>query len=494
MLRILDRVISRRRWGALLGLVAAGASGSVGLASCGGGGRSSTTVEPVRRATVTETVDAPATVAPKAQGSVAATADGSVTELRVRDGQQVRVGQVLLRVASPTATRQLREAKAADAAAARPPAATTGPLAGAGAGPAFDVARVQQQLATAMTAAARALDGADAAARQLPAGRLRAQAHSGVAQLRAQLATSQAAAEGALAQVGSGVSAATGQLAQVGGQLQTAVAALGTAQRAQTRAAVRVAQSAVDGLVVRAPVAGTVQLGTGAPAAAAAAGGGVDLGALLAQLPASVSGSLGGRGGATAGAPAAPGGPTSTAPVTEGSPVRAGGLLATVFDTSTLMLDADVDETDVLAVRPGVEADVQLDAVPGAHYRGRVTSVESSAGSSARGGVSYRVHLSIGAGGRADGRPTPTPRPGMSAVASLAVRTDSNALALPAAAVVRDGERDTVWVRVAGRSVRRPVVLGARGEDTVAVESGVAEGDPVVTRGADAVRAGQAVG
>lgn len=492
MLRILDRVISRRRWGALLGLVAAGASGSVGLASCGGGGRSSTTVEPVRRATVTETVDAPATVAPKAQGSVAATADGSVTELRVRDGQQVRVGQVLLRVASPTATRQLREAKAADAAAARPPAATTGPLAGAG--PAFDVARVQQQLATAMTAAARALDGADAAARQLPAGRLRAQAHSGVAQLRAQLATSQAAAESALAQVGSGVSAATGQLAQVGGQLQAAVAALGTAQRAQTRAAVRVAQSAVDGLVVRAPVAGTVQLGTGAPAAAAAAGGGADLGALLAQLPVSVSGSLGGLGGATAGAPAAPGGPTSTAPVTEGSPVRAGGLLATVFDTSTLMLDADVDETDVLAVRPGVEADVQLDAVPGAHYRGRVTSVESSTGSSARGGVSYRVHLSIGAGSRADGRPTPTPRPGMSAVASLAVRTDPNALALPAAAVVRDGERDTVWVRVAGRAVRRPVVLGARGEDTVAVESGVAEGDPVVTRGADAVRAGQAVG
>ena len=40
--------------------------------------------------------------------------------------------------------------------------------------------------------------------------------------------------------------------------------------------------------------------------------------------------------------------------------------MLTITDTSTLTLRAEVDETDVLLVRKGVKADVELDAVPGA--------------------------------------------------------------------------------------------------------------------------------
>jgi len=504
VLRILDEVISTRDRGAprlavALAAPVASAVAGAGLAGCGGGAPRGISAQPVGTATVTETVDAPATVAPRAQGSASATADGTVAALSVRDGQQVRAGQVLLRLASPQAQRQLREALAADAQAARPVTGGSAGGAATAAVPGLDVSGAQTQLAAAETAAQRALDGADAAARQLPTGRARAQALSAVAQLRAQLATSRAAAASALAQVSAGVAGVTGQVSQVGGQVQSAVAALSGAQRTQTRAAVRAAQAAVDGLVVRAPVSGTVQLGTGT-ATPAAAGAGSGLSSLLAQLPASVSGSLGGAlggaGGAGAGGAGGTGGSgasTSTAPVTTGSPVSAGGLLVTVYDTSQLMLDADVDETAVLAVHAGVLADVQIDAVPGAHYRATVTSVETSTGASARGGVSYRVHLTLGPGTRADGRAVPDPRPGMSAVASLSVRTDRDAVAVPAAAVVRDGERDTVWVVEGGHAHRRVVVLGAQGAEQVAVASGLRTGERVVVQGADRVRDGQQV-
>lgn len=484
-------MISRRRAGAPLGLVTVAAAGSVALASCASGSSSAVTVEPAAHATVRQTVDVPATVAPKASGSVTATAAGTVAELRVRDGQQVKAGAVLLRLLSPSAQRQLREARAAAAQAAQPASPGTVDSTPGSSGPGLDIGAAQRQLTDAEAAAQRALDTADTAARQLPAGPQRAQASSGVAQLRASLATSRAAAASALTQLTTGVSALTGQLAGVSSQLQTAVSALGLARREQAQAAVRAAQSAVDGLTVRAPVSGTVQLGTGTAPAGAASGAGLT--DLLAQLPASVTSQLG-RAGAGAGGPpggGTPGGTTSTAPVGEGSPVSAAGLLATVFDTSSLTLDAAVDETEVLAVRAGVGADVALDAVPGAHYRGAVTSVETATTSSARGGVSYRVHLSLGPGTRADGTAAPKPRPGMSAVASLAVRTDRDAVAVPAAAVVRDGERDTLWVVESGRAVRRPVVLGAQGNDAVAVQTGLAQGERVVTRGADGVHAGQ---
>jgi multidrug efflux pump subunit AcrA (membrane-fusion protein) len=78
----------------------------------------------------------------------------------------------------------------------------------------------------------------------------------------------------------------------------------------------------------------------------------------------------------------------------------------------------------------------------------------------------------------------------MSAVARLEVRTETDAIAVPSSAIIREGDRDTVWVVIDGRAVRRVVTLGAQGEDMVAVARGLAVGDQIVTRGADQVSEG----
>jgi hypothetical protein len=139
-----------------------------------------------------------------------------------------------------------------------------------------------------------------------------------------------------------------------------------------------------------------------------------------------------------------------------------------------------------------VAADVELDAVPGARYAARVASVDVAPTASGRGGVSYVVRLTLGAGTEADGTLAPRPRPGMSAVADLRVRTARGVVAVPAAAVFRDGARDAVWVaRADGTATKRPVRLGAEGEDRVEVREGLRAGDRVVVRGADRVTEGQ---
>jgi hypothetical protein len=145
----------------------------------------------------------------------------------------------------------------------------------------------------------------------------------------------------------------------------------------------------------------------------------------------------------------------------------------------------------VLLVKPGVTASVELDAAPGARYAATVRSVDQLPSASARGGVSYRVRLSIGAGKYADGRAAPAPRPGMSAVAHLAVRSARDAVAVPAAAVFSDNGRDEVWAVRDGKAVRTPVTVGVSGPDLVQVVAGITTSDRIVVRGADQVRAGQ---
>ena len=56
--------------------------------------------------------------------------------------------------------------------------------------------------------------------------------------------------------------------------------------------------------------------------------------------------------------------------------MSSGQPVLTVTDTSTLSLTAQVDETDVLLVKPGVPASAELDAVPDAAYEAAVTTVD----------------------------------------------------------------------------------------------------------------------
>jgi len=97
---------------------------------------------------------------------------------------------------------------------------------------------------------------------------------------------------------------------------------------------------------------------------------------------------------------------------TVGTQVGPGTLIATIVDVSSLGLIAQVDETDILLVSPGVPASVELDAAPGATYRATVMTTDVLPTTSTSGGVAYRVRLSLGDRRYSDGRPAPTPRPG----------------------------------------------------------------------------------
>ena len=228
--------------------------------------RSDIEVAQVGRATVTEVVEA-RRPSPRGRPRRELAGRRHVAELRVRDGEQVRAGQVLLRVESPSARRALRQAlrRRRAGGVGRDRAGRPATLAGA----AQADATAQPARSTAARAAARRIPdpaGAGPGARGARRSRRRSTTRPAPRPTRPPPSWPPASAA-----------------------LSDAVAALSSAQRVQTRAAVEVARRTVAALVVRAPIAGTVSLsprprGPRAPAAA---------GDLLSQLPESLQSQAG---------------------------------------------------------------------------------------------------------------------------------------------------------------------------------------------------------
>ncbi|WP_114029714.1 efflux RND transporter periplasmic adaptor subunit [Sphaerisporangium album] len=433
------------------------------------------------RAPVSEVVEAPATVGARATATLRSPAAGTVAKLYVQDGDTVTKGQLLVRISSPQAKDQLAQARQAERQASKP--VSMGGVAAPG-------VRLAAPNVTASLdrKVARGFARARAAAKKIEDARVRAQLVTAIdaaeTQHRAQSAALNQITRNLTRSVNLALSQVSGQIGAGLGGLATSMSSLRAASKAQAKAAAKAAKATVDGLVVKAPFGGVVTLG-GPPG-----GGSANLGALLGQLPPGLAGQAGAAAGGSGGGGAASSASGGT--IATGVPVSAGDALVTVTDVSKLSLSADVDETDVLLVGPGVKAEVELDAVSGATYQARVTGVGVTPKEGTTGGVSYPVRLALGVGTYDGGGAAPAPKPGMSAVVRLTVRDSPDAVAVPASSVVTSGRETVLWVvRGDGTAERRVVKLGAQGDAVVEVAHGISVGERVVVKGADTVRAGQ---
>ena len=157
------------------------------------------------------------------------------------------------------------------------------------------------------------------------------------------------------------------------------------------------------------------------------------------------------------------------------------------FDTSdTLYFEATAPETSLPQLRPGLAAEVSLDAVPGRKFPGIVRDIIPVAEATNR---SVRLRISL-------------PRTVQSAAvvggfarAEIQGQSAAGTLSVPRAAVVSDEGQLSVFVVESARAVRRPVTvadIGGTGE-RVSVTAGLRAGDTVVVDGASSLTDGQPV-
>jgi RND family efflux transporter MFP subunit len=161
--------------------------------------------------------------------------------------------------------------------------------------------------------------------------------------------------------------------------------------------------------------------------------------------------------------------------VVDGQLVEPGMKLYRLADLGTVWVQSQIYEQDLPLVRLGQEATVSLSYLPDRKFRGRVTYIYPTVDEKTR---TAKVRMEFH-------NPGYLLKPGMFATVELAAELSPSALLVPDMAVLRSGEKNTVFVALEGGKFEpRAVAVGARAEGNMyQVLSGLKEGERVVTSG-----------
>ena len=159
----------------------------------------------------------------------------------------------------------------------------------------------------------------------------------------------------------------------------------------------------------------------------------------------------------------------------KGQMVDAGMKLYRLADLGIVWVQSQIYEQDLALLKVGQEAEVTLSYLPDRKFQGRITYIYPTVDEKTR---TARVRMEFH-------NPGFFLKPGMFATVELHAELEPEALLVPDTAVLRSGDKNTVFVALEnGKFEPRTVTLGPRGEnDLYQVLSGLNEGERVVTSG-----------
>ena len=203
-----------------------------------------------------------------------------------------------------------------------------------------------------------------------------------------------------------------------------------------------------------------------------------------------------------------------------------GSFLMTLSDMSVVTAEVKVDETDIVAIRIGQDADVTIDAVPGKLFKGKVTEIGSQAvlrtsglattqsTTSNQEAKDFKVVVTLT-------NPPENVRPGLSTTAKIRTAEKKNVLAIPIQALAvrtrkeleeaaknakkesgvtlaappppapgdpKKDEIQGVFVVNGKKAIFRPVETGISGVTDIEITKGLQNGDEIVVGSYKALR------
>ena len=157
----------------------------------------------------------------------------------------------------------------------------------------------------------------------------------------------------------------------------------------------------------------------------------------------------------------------------QGQMVEAGMKLYRLADLSLVWVQAQVYEEDLAFLKLGQEVEVSLSYLPDRKFKGRITYIYPTVDEKTR---TAHVRMEFH-------NPGLFLKPGMFATVQVRAELEPSALLVPDSAVLRSGEKNTVFVALdGGKFEPRVVTLGPRAENNMyQALSGLKEGESVVT-------------
>jgi len=195
-----------------------------------------------------------------------------------------------------------------------------------------------------------------------------------------------------------------------------------------------------------------------------------------------------------------------------GTQQMAGTEILRVANLNNMEVEVDVNENDIVKIKVGNEAKVEVDAYLKKQFKGVVTSISNSASSTLTADqvTNFKVKIRILKESYQDlleGKPaTYSPfRPGMTATVDIITKTRANVLAVPISSVVvksdttavkgfkvededekkaapkSDKKLECVFVKVGNKAKIRIIKTGIQDDTNIEVLTGLKKGDVVIT-------------
>jgi len=160
-----------------------------------------------------------------------------------------------------------------------------------------------------------------------------------------------------------------------------------------------------------------------------------------------------------------------------------GGSVLAIARVDVLRVFIAINERSAAGVTVGKDAHVELDALPGRSFRGRVVRLAPAFDPTTR-TLDAEVHLVNDSG---------LLRPGMYGRGSVVVEVHPQAFVIPGAALQVSAGQKYVYVAKGDKVERRLVEVGVDEGDWMEVTKGLSDGDDLITAGADGLSDGVVV-
>ena len=147
--------------------------------------------------------------------------------------------------------------------------------------------------------------------------------------------------------------------------------------------------------------------------------------------------------------------------------------LVTVVDMQSVKIKVPISERDIVAIQPGLSADIRVDAYPHEQFTGTVKRISPTIDPTNRSGD---VEIIID---NADYRL----KPGMFAKVSLVVQERQDVVLVPLQAVHRQGDKTSVFVVQDGKAYLRHVTAGLENETEIEIVDHLEAGTSIVLAG-----------
>jgi RND family efflux transporter MFP subunit len=171
----------------------------------------------------------------------------------------------------------------------------------------------------------------------------------------------------------------------------------------------------------------------------------------------------------------APDGSTPKAGV--GAAVSPAAAPFTVYELSSTYFSAEVDETDIAKIKPGLKSVISLDAFAGDSFNAKVNRISPLAVLTTSGGTAFPVYIPI------DGTGKPV-RIGMQGNADIKISEIADAVTIPIEALFDEGGKSYVYIVGSDSKLKKTqVTVGTLTDTRAQIKSGVKVGDTVALSG-----------